>query len=331
MAIEQPLDPEAQAIVEVIGAANRPRIPTMSVDAARDQMRNALVSKRAPLPLLEVQDRVLPAPGRSLNVRLYRPRDGRLPLALFLHGGGWTVNDLDTHDELCRRLSKRSGWLIASLDFRRAPEHKHPAPLEDAYLAYRWLLDNSENIKCDPQYRALIGESSGGTTAATLSLLLRDLGAPLPTFQVIAYPVADGYDRWPSYKQRGTGYILDGELMRWYLDQYLPPGSSPADPYLFPLAAQELSGLPPTLMLTAEYDPLRDEGLAYTKRLAQAGVAVEHIHAADQMHGFLLLGGVVTKAAELVARVGDVLASVYAEGPARGAQPPANRDPLGRS
>src|SRR5207247_3691387 len=130
----------------------------------------------------------LPTPGGGLGMRLYRPKAGRLPVALFLHGGGWTVNDIDTHDELCRRLAKRSGWLLASLDYRRAPEHKHPAALEDAYVAYRWLLDNAEAIGGDPARRAVVGESSGAMTAATLTVLLRDLGPPVPNHPVAAQP-----------------------------------------------------------------------------------------------------------------------------------------------
>jgi acetyl esterase len=132
----------------------------------------------------------------------------------------------------------------------------------------------------------------------------------MPTFQVIAYPIADQLDRWPSYKERGTGYILDRQLMEWYFKQYLPENWSSTDPYLFPLAAQDFSSLPSSLVLTAEFDPLRDEGVAYAHSLQRAGVHVEHIHAHDQMHGFLLLGALVANAADLILRVADTLASL---------------------
>jgi acetyl esterase len=302
------LDPEAQLILDAVAASGAPPLSTLPVDEARERVRAALVAKGAPLALQSVEDVPLPSPNGTLRLRLYRREDGRLPVALFLHGGGWTVNDVDTHDELCRRLAKRSGWLVASLDYRRAPEHKHPGQLQDAYLAYRWLLDNAESIGCDPSSPALVGESSGGTIAASLTLLLRDLGAPMPVYQVLAYPVADRFDRWPSYTERGTGYILDRALMQWYFGQFLPEGSPVDDSYLFPLAAEDLSGLPPTLILTAEFDPLRDEGIAYAKRLADAGVGVEHVHASDQMHGFLLLGRVVANASSLIDRTADSLA-----------------------
>lgn len=301
------LDPEAEVVVAA-AAASGARLSQLSVEEARERVRAALVTKGAPLALRSVKDVELPSPSGRLRLRLYRREDGRLPVALFLHGGGWTLNDIDTHDELCRRLAKRSGWLIASLDYRRAPEHRHPAQLEDAHLAYRWLADNAGSIGADASPPAVVGESSGGTIAASLTLLLRDLGAPLPAYQVLAYPAADRFDRWPSYAERAAGYILDRELMRWYFAHLLPDGAPADDPYLYPLAAGDLSGLPPALVLTAEFDPLRDEGIEYAKRLRDADVAVEHVHAEDQMHGFLLLGRVVSRAGALIDRTADALA-----------------------
>jgi len=302
------LDPEAEVIITA-AAASGPHFSELSVEEARQRVRAALVTKGAPLTLRSVEDVELPWPSGTQRLRLYRRDEGRrLPVALFLHGGGWTLNDIDTHDELCRRLAKRSGWLIASLDYRRAPEHPYPAQLEDAHLAYRWLLDNAQSIGGGASSPALVGESSGGTIAAGLTLLLRDLRAPPPVYQILAYPAADRFDRWPSYADRGSGYILDRELMRWYFDHLLPDGTPEDDPYLCPLAAGDLSGLPPALVLTAEFDPLRDEGIEYAKRLGDAGVSVEHVHASDQMHGFLLMGRVVTKASALIDRTADALA-----------------------
>jgi acetyl esterase len=303
------LDPQAQDLLDVIGAGGLQPIHTLSVADARERMRATLIGATEPLALMGVEDVALATPSGPLWLRLYRPGAGSLPVALFFHGGGWMLNDLDTHDDLCRRLAKRSGWLFASLDYRRAPEHKHPAALEDACHAYRWLLDNTGLLGCDPTRRAVVGESSGGTIAASLTLLLRDSGAPMPSCQVLAYPVMDNVDRWPSRGERGSGYTLDIQQVRWFLEHYMPPERDPGNPYLFPLVSDDLSGLPPTLMMTAEFDPLRDEGIAYAQKLAQAGVTVEHLHAADQMHGFLLLSRAVDRAGELVAHLADVLAS----------------------
>jgi acetyl esterase len=307
------LDPEAQALLDVMSATGSPQPYTLTVAQAREQMRSALLTRGEPLALHEVQDVRLPTPHGGLPMRLYRPSSGRLPLALFLHGGGWALNDIDTHDRLCRRIAKRSGWLLASLEYRRAPEHRHPAPLEDAHLAYRWLIDNAERLEGDPACSALVGESSGATTVAALTLLLRDLGAPVPSLQVLAYPLTDLPGRWPSHEERAFGYTLDREFVNWFMVHYLPPGHAtdagrPPDQYLFPLAASDLSALPDALVMTAEFDPLRDEGIAYAERLAAAGVTVQHVHVPDQMHGFLLLDRAITRCSELIDQLADALA-----------------------
>jgi acetyl esterase len=307
------LDPQAQALLEVMQAVGAPALHTLPVEQARAQVRAALLTRGEPLALHRVEDLRLPDSHGARTLRLYRPQPGVLPIALFLHGGGWTLNDLDTHDRLCRRLARRSGWLLASLDYRRAPEHRHPAALEDARLAYGWLLEHAARLEGDASLTALVGESSGAATAASLTLLLRDTGAPQPAFQVLAYPPTDVPGRWPSHEQRGTGYTLDGPLLRWFFAQNVPPSHDPADPYrdpyLFPLAAPDLAGLPPALVMTAEFDPLRDEGVAYAQRLAAAGVAVEHVHAEDQPHGFLLLDRAIDRAGALIDHLADALAA----------------------
>jgi|HubBroStandDraft_3_1064219.scaffolds.fasta_scaffold00389_9 acetyl esterase len=303
------LDPEARGLLEIMQAAGAPPIHTLSVEEARQRMRTAFMTRGVPLELADVRDVVIPLPRGGLTVRVYRPTEGELPLVLFLHGGGWTINDLDTHDELCRRLARRSGCLIAAVDYRRAPEYRHPAALEDAYMAYRWLLDNAGELGIDASVRMVMGESAGATSVAALTLLSRDLGAPMPTYQLIAYPVMDAPGRWPSYAQRGSGYTLDREQIEWFESHYLPHGHDYSDPYLFPLHAADLSALAPALVVTAEFDPLRDEGVAYARKLEAAGVPVEHMHAEDQMHGFLLLGKAVSRAGELIDRLAGALAS----------------------
>jgi acetyl esterase len=307
------LDPQAQALLDVMEAVGAPPLYTLPVAQARAQMHSALCTRGAPLALESVEDLSLPSPHGALALRLYRPRPGTLALALLLHGGGWTLNDIDTHDALCRRIARRSGWLVASLDYRRAPEHRHPAALEDARFAYEWLRESAPRLGARPQSIALVGESSGANTAAALALLLRDRGAPPPVFQALAYPLADVPDRWPSHAERGSGYTLDRPLVRWFTEQYLPPDFDPGepyrDPYLFPLGAPDLRGLPPALVMTAEFDPLRDEGVAYAERLAAAGVPVEHVHADDQMHGFLLVDRAIMRAGELIDLLADALAA----------------------
>jgi acetyl esterase/lipase len=306
--MDRRLDPDAQSLLEVVAAMEATPMHALPVDAARERMRSAFITRDEPMALHEVRDASVSTPAGALRCRLYRPGAGELPMALFLHGGGWTVNDIDTHDRLCRRIASKSGWLVASLDYRLAPEHKYPAALTDSYFGYRWLLDNAGALGGDGGCCAVVGESSGASLAAGLTLLLRDLGGPMPSFQVLAYPATDVFDSHPSYRERGTGYALDRDLMRWYLGHYIPAGWDSKDPYLNPLAATSLAGLPPALVMTAEFDPLRDESVAYAEKLATDGVAVEHVHAEDQMHGFLMMDRAVRKAGELVDRVGLALA-----------------------
>lgn len=307
------LDPQAQALLDVMRAVGAPALHTLPVEQAREQMRAALIARGQPQALHQIEDLSLPAPHGALPLRLYRPGPGPLPIALFLHGGGWTLNDLDTHDRLCRRIAQRSGWLLAALNYRKAPEHRHPAALEDAHFAYSWLLEHAARLEGDPALMAFVGESSGANTATALTLRLRDEGAPLPASQILAYPLIDAPDRWPSYAERSTGYTLDRTLAHWFVAQYLPPDYDPAnphrDPYLFPLGAPNLGGLPPALIMTAEFDPLRDEGIAYAQRLAAAGVPVEHMHVEDQMHSFLLHDRVIPRAGELIDHLADTLAA----------------------
>ncbi len=306
------LDPQAQVLLDVMRAVGAPALNTLSVEQARAQARAALLTRGQPLPLHHVEDLSLPSPHGALPLRVYRPRTGVLPIALFLHGGGWVLNDLDTHDRLCRRIARRSGWMIAALDYRRAPEHRYPAAIEDARFAFGWLLENAAQLGGDASLIAAVGESAGGTIVASLTLQLRDAGAPQPAFQVLIYPGVDLPGRWPSHAERGTGYTLDSGLVRWSLDLYLPPDFDPKDPYrdpyLFPIAA-DLGGLPPALVMTAEFDPVRDEGIAYAERLTAAGVPVEHVHAEDQMHGFLMVDRAVARAGELTDRLADALAA----------------------
>ncbi|HXB66204.1 MAG TPA: alpha/beta hydrolase [Solirubrobacteraceae bacterium] len=307
------LDPEAQALLDVMRAVGAPPLHALTVEQARAQARAALLTRGQPLALARVQDAGVPSPHGELGLRLYRPKAGVLPMALFIHGGGWTLNDIDTHDALCRRIAKRSGWLVASLDYRRAPEHRHPAALEDARSAYEWLLEHAAHLDGDPSLVALVGESSGAATATALALLLRDTGAPAPCVQILAYPLLDVPGRWPSYEERGSGYTFDRQSAQWFVERNRPADFDPddpyRDPYLFPLGAPDLSGLPPAVVMTAEFDPVRDEGIAYAERLAAAGVPVERVHAEDQMHGFLLVERAIKRAGALIDRLADALAA----------------------
>jgi acetyl esterase len=303
------LDPQAQSLLEVMKASGQPPLFTLPVPDARRARRRQLVVDPPRVQIAKVEDDIVPGPLGGIPVRWYRPGlEGGLPVTVYFHGGGWTVDDLDTHDHLCRRLASRSHAAVVSVAYRRAPEHPYPAAVEDAYAATWWVAAIGRERGVDPARLAVAGDSAGGNLAAVAALLGRDRRGPAVRFQALAYPVTDYWQAGrASYGRYAEGYPLSRDFMKWTFGHYLPDGFDRADPYLFPLRAADLSGLPAALIVTAEFDPLRDEGRAYAERLRAAEVAVEHVHLGDQMHGFLLQEATVDRAREAVDHFADAL------------------------
>ena len=303
------LDPQARSLLEAMKASGQRPLSTMPVPDARRSRRRQLVVHPPRVQIAEAEDDLVPGPTGGIPVRWYRPSpEAGLPVTLYFHGGGWTVDDLDTHDHLCRRLASRAHAVVVSVAYRRGPEHPYPAAVEDAYAATMWVAAIGQERGVDPARLAVAGDSAGGNLATVVTLLCRDRRGPAVRFQALAYPVTDHWQAGrASYDQYAEGYTLSRDFMTWTFRQYLPDGFDRADPYLFPLRAADLSGLPATLIITAEFDPLRDEGRAYAERLRAAGVAVEHLHLDDQMHGFLLQETTVDRAREAVDHFADSL------------------------
>jgi acetyl esterase len=243
-------------------AAGQPQAFTLPVPDARRTRRRQLVVDPPRPEVAKVENDLLPGPLGGIPLRWYRPSpQGGLPVTLFFHGGGWTVDDLDTHDHLCRRLASRSQAMVVSVDYQRGPEHPYPAAVEDAYAATQWVVAVGRERGVDPTRLAVAGNSAGGNLATVVALLGRDRRGPAVRFQALAYPVTDHWQAGrASYEEYGEGYTLTREFMQWAFEHYLPDGLDRADPYAFPLRAADLSGLPPALIVTAEFDPLRDEG-----------------------------------------------------------------------
>lgn len=285
-----PLSPNAARIITVM-EQRAPAVGTEILDAPTARRIQAQNAGRAPGPqLAEVGDRVVPGPpgGPALGVRIYRPRAGMrdAPAVLYLHGGGWVLCDLDSHDPICRRLSLDSDAIVVAVGYRRAPESPFPAALEDAYAALRWLHDEAAAVGVARDRIAVAGDSAGGNLAAGITLLARDHGGPAIRCQVLLYPVTDCRHDTPSYRRFASGGgFLTLAKMEWYWTQYVPDGDR-TRPYCSPLRA-ELSGLPPALVVVAECDPLNSEGHAYAARLADAGVPVTAREYAGTFHGFL--------------------------------------------
>jgi len=288
------MDPGVRAVMEMIDGAY-PRVDEVDDAAAA---RAALAANRGALPVEDVaavEDRVATGDdGTAVEVRVYRPAlDGATrPGVLYLHGGGWVIGDLDSHDGVCRRLANASDAVVVSVHYRRAPEHRFPAAADDAYAALEWLARESADLGVDPTRLAIAGDSAGGNLGAVVALMSRDRDGPALCFQALVYPVTDVVsddDAYASRAENGEGYFLTTVAMRWYRDQYLATEADAAHPYCSPIVAETCAGLPPAYVLTAEYDPLRDEGERYGERLRDAGVPVTIRRAPGTFHGFFNL------------------------------------------
>jgi acetyl esterase len=244
--------------------------------------------------------------------RLYRPAAGRLPLVVYLHGGGWTVGSLDSHDRLCRRLADRSGAAVLALDYRLAPEHPWPASIDDTVAALRWVASAPAELGEAPRAVAVAGDSAGGTLAALACLRLRD-GHPeaLPDLQVLLYANTDLTGAQPSMREKAHGWGLDADTVRFFNAQWVPDQARWADPGVSPLHAPDLSGLPGALIVSAEHDPLRDESEAYAMRLREAGVAVALRREAGLIHNFMLLDEISPVCAAAADRVATDLRAYF--------------------
>lgn len=304
------LDPQVARVLERIPAIS---YEGMSPPEARRASRERSRLSEKVEPVATVFDRFVPTTSGDVPIRVYAPADSPLPALVFLHGGGWVLGDLDGPDALCRALANRGSCIVISVDYPLAPEFRFPAALEASYEVTRWVRDHGRAIGALPSV-AVGGESAGGNLAAGIALMARDRGGPTLAFQLLLMPVLDhGFDT-ASYLDHAEGYRLTRKEMMWWWHNYLLDGSDGADPYASPLRATDLQGLPPALVLTAEFDPLRDEGESYAKRLKAAGVTVEQRRYPGVVHGFLSMAGEVDVARQAVNDIGTALRTAFGGG-----------------
>ena len=286
------LDPESQRLIDLMAAANRPAWNTLSPQAARDLYLSLRPGAQGPRPAeVTVVDRTIPGPAGDLAVRIYRPTsaptDAALPALVYAHGGGWVFGNLDSHDVLCAQLAIEAGIAVFHVDYRLAPEARFPGAFDDVVAALKWVAANGASVGIDPTRLAIGGDSAGGNLAAAVSLWARDHGGPKLLMQLLAYPVTDAVARTESYRHFEDGYGLNAVTMEWFFDHYTPDRASRGDWRVSPLRAASLAGLPPALVVTAGYDPLRDEGRAYAWRLQQEGTQADLVEFGGMLHGFL--------------------------------------------
>ncbi len=306
-----PLDPQAQKVLEDMAALGLPAYEDLSPPAARKQMLDQSPPVDPSLSVHRVENRSIPGPESDLPIRLYYPEGASpFPVLVYFHGGGWVIGDLDTHHGFCHALAKTSGCLIVSVDYRLAPEHRFPAAVEDAYAATKWVADNAADIQADPDRMAVGGDSAGGHLAAVVALMARDRKGPRIDLQILIYPITDCNFNTPSYLENPEGYMLTRDLMKWFWNHFLGNADDARHPYASPLQASDLSGLPEALIVTAEYDPLRDEGEAYGKKMSAAGVKVRLLRYSGMMHAFIRMIAQLDKAREALNEVSGTIREV---------------------
>ena len=308
-------DPEVQVLLEMMDQNDAPPTHALTPEGAREQFDE--LTEQAPTEdVASMQDITIEGPGGDLSLRLYRPetdQEGSLPVLVFLHGGGFVIGNLDTHDNICCALANRAECLVVSVEYRLAPEHPFPAALEDTYAALKWVHEHIDAMGGDSDRIALGGDSAGGNLTAGATLLSEDRNGPDVIHQLLIYPAVNAAEvyQMESYEENANGYFLEAADMLWFDEKYVQDDIHARNEYAWPLLARDLSGVPSATVVTAGFDPLRDEGIEYAERLDRADVAVEHHHYEGMIHGFVSMTGMISQADDALDTLADDLRTAF--------------------
>ena len=311
-----PLDPQIEFVIGLVKKANAPEFWQLTPDQAREQYLLRVAKLAVKEPIFRTEDRRIPGPGSHIPIRVYTPREikpgEKFPVLLWFHGGGFVIGSLDTHDSVCRMLANQADCIVVSVDYRLAPEYKFPAAVEDCESALKWLALHAMEFGADPQAIAVGGDSAGANLATVVAILARDAGHPKLAFQLLIYPCAAPEPETPSHYKFAEGYVLSRNTITWFFRHYQRNRADSNNFRFAPLVADDLANLPPALVLVAGYDPLRDEGVDYAKRLIEAGNRVRLVNYEGMIHGFILMGGAVDAAKRAVAESAQALREAFA-------------------
>ena len=307
-----PLHPDARKHLDMLKALNAPPMHTLPPAVARANI------EKAPRPkgpdVHKVEDTTIPGPAGKIPVRIYTPAGkGPFPVLVWFHGGGWVIGSPSMVDHAIRHVVNKAGCICVSVDYRLAPEHKFPAAADDCYAATKWVAENGKKINADPSHIAVGGDSAGGNLSAVVALMARDRGGPKLVHQVMLYPVIENNFNTKSYQDNATGYLLSRDMMVWFWDLYLNKPKEASHAYVAPIRAADLRGVAPALIVTAEFDPLRDEGEAYGKRLKEFGVPTVVKRYDGMIHGFFGMYETISASNDLINQVSDALKQAFAK------------------
>jgi len=303
--------PQAKALLEQLDAQNAPPTYGVTPEVAREQFRR-LTAEMEPTEVGDIADFAIEGPEGPIPIRAYVPEgEGPFPVLVYYHGGGWVIGGIDEYENVTSAICDRAGAVVLSVDYRLAPEHLFPAQLEDAYAALVWASEFAADVSGDPERVAVGGDSAGGNLAAAVSLLSRDRGGPDIDHQSLIYPAVASpvIHDFDSYEENAEGYFLERRSIEWFYERWLPSELHARNEYAAPLLARDLSGLPSATVVTAGFDPLRDEGISYADRLAEADVPVHHQHYEDMIHGFASMTEMLDTAHAAVDVVADEVAA----------------------
>lgn len=308
-----PVHAQVEALLRELIASGRPSSMSLPLEEGRRNFAELIGSLCSSGEVARTRDLRIPGPAGDIPARAYFPAGaGDLPVVLHFHGGGWVFGDVATYDGVSRALAAAAGAVLVSVDYRRAPEDPFPAALDDCHAATAWVHEHAAELGCDPSRLAVAGDSSGGNLAAAVALRARDEGGPPIAFQLLVYPALDPSMSSRSYGENAEDAFLSRSEMAWYWDRYLGPDGDRSEPYAAPLAANDLSGLPPAHVVTAGSDVLRDEGETYAARLRDAGVPATVRRYDDMVHGFLMMGRHLDAGREGLSDAGRVLREALA-------------------
>lgn len=323
-----PIDPQVQAVLDQLNAAGSPPFTEMTVAEARAASMTAFADLvGAPEAISSVVNRFIPGPTSDLPVRIYVPEQQSRPSGalVYFHGSGWVVQNIDVSDAPARAVANRTGCTVIAVNYQKAPEHKFPVPFDDAYAAVTWVAEHADELSIDPQRIGVMGDSAGGNLAAAVCLKAQARGTPAIACQVLIYPATDfGWDK-PSAIKNAEGLVLERSTMQWFWSHYLASDSEADNPFVSPLRAPSLAGLPPAFIVTAEFDPLCDDGELYGERLRQAGVPVKVHRYEGVTHGFFWMSGVVDQSRQLIDEIGAEVRAIFGAREGKSEWPAPNR------